>query len=147
MWWDVHKGLPEFKGLRISQDAKCASRYPGIKRVTCDRNSDAPMLSKFGVIGWGGNSGFHAVNLAAQFGVSKLILVGYDMRVDMGLHWHGKHAKGLNNPMAKNVERWRKAVDGCAPVLAALGVQTINCSPVSTLVNYPKMTLEDALNA
>lgn len=67
------------------------------------------------------------------------------MRIDRGLHWHGKHGKGLNNPMEKNVERWRRAIDGVAPILAALGIKAANCSAVSALAAYPKMSLEEAL--
>lgn len=105
------------------------------------------LMSKFGVIGWGGNSGFHAVNLAAQFGAAAILLVGFDMRLDHGIHWHGKHGNGLNNPMTKNVERWRRAVDGCKPVLDALGIKSFNCSPISALTAYPKMSFDEALSS
>jgi hypothetical protein len=109
------------------------------------RGRDDILLTQAGEIGWGGNSGFHALNLAAQFAAAKIILVGYDMRLDRGLHWHGPHPKGQNNPLAKNVERWRRAIDNAAPVFEALGVPVINASPVSTLTAYPKMTLTEAL--
>lgn len=99
----------------------------------------------FGVLGWGGNGGFHALNLAVQFGAKRIVLVGYDMRCDLGLHWHGKHPTGLNNPTPRNVERWRRVIDEAAPILAALGVTVINASPVSMLTAYPKMSLSEAL--
>lgn len=67
------------------------------------------------------------------------------MRTDKGLHWHGNHEKGLNNPTKDNVARWRRVTDAAAPLLDALGVTVINCSPISALQSYPKMTLEQAL--
>lgn len=109
------------------------------------RERDSVLLMEPGTIGWGGNSGFHALNLAVQFRASKIILVGYDMRIDMGLHWHGSHPRSLNNPLAKNIDRWRRAVDGAAPILYALGIKTVNVSPISTLQAYPKMSLTEAL--
>ena len=76
---------------------------------------------------------------------SKIILVGYDMSVDHGLHWHGRHARGLNNPSRPNVARWRRVVDGAAEAIAGMGIPVLNCSPISALENYPKMSLEEAL--
>lgn len=103
------------------------------------------MLTEAGIIGWGGNGGFQALNLAAQFLPAKVVLVGYDMRIDLGMHWHGPHPNGQNNPMAKNIERWRRAIDGASETFAALGIPVINCSKVSALRNYPRMTFEEAL--
>lgn len=137
--------MPDFKGLKITQDKQC-DRHPwGIKQIEVVRTKDRLLVSEFGVLGWGGNSGFHALNLAIQFGATKIILVGYDMRLDRGVHWHGRHPTQLNNPTDGNVERWRRAIDGTAPFIDALGVRCINASPVSALMNFPKMTLEDAL--
>jgi hypothetical protein len=75
---------------------------------------------------------------------SKIILVGYDMTIAHGVHWHGRH-EGLNNPTERNVDRWRRCIDATAEVIAALGIQCINVSPISALHNYPKMSLEEAL--
>jgi hypothetical protein len=69
------------------------------------------------------------------------------MTIRHGFHWHGKHPRGMNNPTNGNTERWRRAIDAPAAKVAALGIQVINCSPVSTLRNYPKMTLAEALAA
>lgn len=142
-----HDGQPDFAGLKITQDWQLAERrpewrlrvvrsVPGVHRILADAA---------GEIGWAGNSGFHAVNLAVQFGVRKIALVGFDMRVDLGLHWHGEHRHGLNNPAAAKVARWRRILDAAADTLAALGVAVVNCSDVSALTAYPKTSLEEAL--
>jgi hypothetical protein len=132
--------------MKISQDVDAHRRFPEIKQVETRREHDAILLTRPGEIGWGGNSGFQALNLVAQFCASKVILVGYDMRLDRGLHWHGPHPDGQNNPLAKNVERWRRAIDNAAEIFAALDVPVINTSPISALKAYPHMSLEDALN-
>lgn len=114
-------------------------------RVRCKRPCDEIQLEAFGTIGWAGNSGFHALNLALQFGAAAIVLVGYDMRVDKGVHWHGKHGGGLNNPADKNVGRWRRAIDAASLICAELGVTVINASAVSALTAYRKMDFREAL--
>lgn len=103
------------------------------------------MMDTPGEIGWGGNSGFHAINLAMQFGCARIILVGYDMTLTHGNHWHPDHKGELTNPTIGNVNRWRNAVDNIAPVARHYDIEIINCSDISSLRNYPKMKLEDAL--
>lgn len=148
-WWRKQNGVPGFKGIKVSQDRKCPRMYPEIKTVNCVRGyeTSGKMVAQRGSIGWGGNGGFQAVNLGIQFGSKKIVLVGFDMRIDKGLHWHGKHEDGLHNPHNGQVERWRKALDAAKPSLDAAGVRVINCSQVSALIAYPKMKFEDALAA
>jgi hypothetical protein len=147
-WWERHQGAPGFRGLKISQDPKVRHRPQwGVRQVEVVRSQDSLLLGRFGTIGWGGNSGFGALNLAVQFGAGRIVLVGYDMRVDGGLHWHGAHPKGLHNPEPQNVARWRRVIDQQAPILKALGIEVINASKISALVAYPKMELLDALGA
>lgn len=93
----------------------------------------------------GGNSGFQALNLAVQFGAKKVILVGFDMRIDRGVHWHGRHPGHLNNPREANFVKWREAFNESAPTLADMGVTVINASPVSALTAFPILSFEEAL--
>lgn len=144
-WWQKYAGVPEFAGLKLSVDRKCQERPWGVQRVGINKNDDRLELMKFGTVGWAGNSGFHSLNLAVQMMPAKIILVGFDMTLAHGIHWHGRHTGGLNNPTDRNVERWRRCVDAAAEVIAALGIKVINASPISALTKYPKMSLEDAL--
>ena len=116
-----------------------------IHHVTVFRGTDRLLIGTFGELGWGGNSGFGALNLAVQFGAARIVLVGFDMRLDKGVHWHGLHKGGLSNPNAKNVERWRRVIDEAAPLLKALDIAVVNTSPVSALAAYPKMTFAEAI--
>lgn len=108
-------------------------------------NNDRLELLKKGTVGWGGNSGFHCLNLAVHLGAAKIVLVGFDMRLDHGVHWHGRHEL-LNNPTERNIARWRRVIDAAAETIEALGIQVINASPISTLERYPKMTLKKAMS-
>lgn len=121
------------------------SRRPwGIQKLGINKNDDRLELMKLGTVGWAGNSGFHCLNLAVQFMAAKIIMVGYDMTIAHGVHWHGRH-EGLNNPTERNVLRWRRCIDDAAEIIAALGIRCINASQISALENYPKLSLEEAL--
>ena len=102
------------------------------------------LVDEAGVVGWGSNSGFHSLNLAIQFGAKRIGLVGVDCRIDLGVHFFGKHQR-LNNPSAHSCEMWRKVFDGVADQIAELGVEVLNLSPISALRNYRKATLEEFL--
>jgi hypothetical protein len=99
-----------------------------------------------GAIGSGSNSGFQALNAVIQFGATRIGLVGFDYRIDLGIHWHGSHQR-LNNPSASSCEMWRRYLDGVANDIDAMGIEVVNCSPISALRNYRKSTLEDFLDA
>jgi len=146
-WWKLKNGVPEFHGIKISQDPVACKLYPDVKKVEVDKYSNEIKLHEYGYLGAGGNGGFQALNLAVQFGCTKIMLVGYDMRVDLGEHWHKRHQMPLSNPHPNdNLPRWRAAIDGAAKVMRALGIEVINCSAVSLLKQYEKMTLEEALS-
>ncbi len=145
-WWRMHNGVPSFRGLKISQDKQACDLFTDIRKVDVDKRSDELKVGTIGQLGAGGNSGFQAINLAVQFSAYRIILVGFDMRVDLGEHWHPRHYPPLSNPHPNdNLPRWRRAIDGVADTLKILGVDVINCSPVSLLKAYPKMTVQEAL--
>lgn len=67
------------------------------------------------------------------------------MSVTLGVHWHGRHPAGLNNPKVSNVDVWRRILDDEAQNLHNMGVEVLNASKASALENYPKVTFEEAL--
>lgn len=85
------------------------------------------------------------LNLAVQFGARRVVLVGFDLNVDAGIHWHGPHPARMNNPTPGLLAKWARILDAQAPRLAALGVEVLNASLVSALAAYRKVTLEEAL--
>lgn len=147
-WWRHNEGCPEFRGLKMCIDRAAARGNEwGVRILDCFKKSDLLYPDRGSPIGWGGNSGFGALNIAVQAGAKKICLVGVDMTVSYGEHWHGRHPAGLHNPNPYNVFRWRRAFEGAVRVLEQAGVTVINCSPISALQKYPKMTLQEALQA
>lgn len=129
--------------MKVTADRQAAARY-GLRLVRV-AEADRMCMAQAGVIGSGGNSGFQALNLALQFGARRIVLVGFDLNLVGGVHWHGRHAPRLNNPTAANLARWAERLDSQAAAIAALGVEILNASPTSALQAFPKVRLEDAL--
>jgi hypothetical protein len=144
-WWKRHGGAPEFRGLKISQDPAAVSMGWNVKPVRTKADDHRMRFSEPGIIGCGGNSGFQAINLAAQFGASRIVLVGFDMSTAEGEHWHGRHDGGLRNPTRTGIAQWRDRLDAAADDLAAQNVTVINAGRKSALTRYPKMSLQEAI--
>lgn len=144
-WWQLRNYVPDFGGLKIVFDVNTAINHPPIKYITVRPESDKIHLERLGVIGSGGCSGFQALNLAVQFRARRILLVGFDMRVDLETHWHGRHPPPCSNPSHTNFVRWQSALGGAFEMLTCLGIKVINCSPESSLTTYPKMSIERAL--
>jgi hypothetical protein len=122
-------------------------RWPGkVHRVWSHKGVPHVMLDRFGEIGWGSNGGFQALNLAVQFGASRILLVGYDMNIMKGLHWHGRHGAGLSNPKQASVDKWRAQLDAQAPIFEQLGIEVLIASPHSALTAYRRVDLLEALS-
>jgi hypothetical protein len=61
-----------------------------------------------------------------------------------GVHWYGRNNwNGANNPDSSNFKRWISAFENAARQCRELGVEVINCSAVSALTCFPKMSLEE----
>lgn len=92
-----------------------------------------------GRIAWGGNSGYAGINLAIQLGAKRVILLGYDMCGKS--HWHGEHHKSVRKPF--NFPMWIQRFDEMARDAKLMGVEIINCSPISALKCFPKMSIDE----
>lgn len=103
------------------------------------------LFEKKGEIGWGGNGGFHAINLAYQFGATRVVGIGFDMTLVHGIHWHGRHQSGLTNPRQASVDKWRERLDAQAGLLKRLGLEFVIGSPGSALTAFRKLDLKEAL--
>jgi hypothetical protein len=145
-WWNHVLGLPWFRGLRITNARNAVSKWRLSGLIDVRHTRDEILLYEPGVVGGGGCSGFHLLNLAVQAGARGIILVGFDMRPAERTHWYGKNTwAGSSNPSERSFDRWRGALDGAAKTLSRLAVDVVNASERSTLVAYPKMSLESAL--
>ena len=144
-WWVAKNGLPDFKGIKLAHDTNVCATYGDVHKIEVE-DHDLMLFDDPGVVGSGGNSGFQAVNLAAQFGARRILLIGFDMHEAAGVHWYGRNTwRKANNPSTRNFVRWRNAFADQAGVLLARGIEIINTSLESALTCFPQMTLEEAI--
>lgn len=144
-WWRAWKGVPDFLGVKICSAGNEVARQRDLCKVTVVAECNDMLADEPGVLGFGGNSGFQALNLAVQFGANRIALVGFDMHTGAGVHWHGSHVEQLTNPTDANFTKWRQVLDKAATQLKALGVEVVNTSSVSALTAYEKIPLGDVL--
>lgn len=147
-WWINALGLPKYNGLKVSATGAVATEYPDVRlvKVTPFKEHDKIFTEEPGVLGSGGNSGFQALNLAVQFGATRVLLVGFDMNQNHDSHWYGRNrGNGRSNPTEFNYMRWRRAFDGASFALQRLGVEVVNASALTSLRCFPIATIEKTL--
>lgn len=92
----------------------------------------------------GSNSGYQAINLAYHFGVSRIVLLGYDMRVsESGTHWHDEP-----RPQAFDLVLSRTMLPLFQYLIEPLkqaNVKVINATPNSALSCWPYRPLAEIL--
>lgn len=97
-----------------------------------------------GTINTGGNSGFQAIHLAAYWGASRIVMLGYDMqRTDGKEHWHGKHRGNLLN--GRNFALWIRRLHPLLRELNKRGVKLLNATRTTAIPAAwaPHVTVEN----
>jgi hypothetical protein len=96
-------------------------------------------------LGWNGNTGASAINLALLLGADPIYLLGFDMRV--GANGKTNYHNAYNNrPNGKTYQRFRKGMERVAKDLARLfpGRRVINLDDgTSALDVFPKENLAE----
>jgi hypothetical protein len=134
-WWDWHKGVPAFQGLKYTLQSR-AAKWPGVQVLTHRGESGLDLDPS--AVRTGKNSGYQAINVAVHLGARRVILLGYDMR---GTHWFGNHPDGSKPPFALCLTYFQTLVEP----LHEAGVEVINCTRKTALTMFPQMTLQEAL--
>lgn len=80
-------------------------------------------------------SGSNAINLAYLFGVSEIVLLGFDMH---GGHWHDRHKKPSKDLYAT---KFIPAIEKMAIELRSDGVSVLNATKNSALTCFPMISL------
>lgn len=146
-WWRLKNGLPDYSGIKLAHDSSVCATYRDLHKIEIS-DEDRFLFDVPGLVGSGGNSGFQAVNIAAQFGANRILLIAFDMHTGGGLHWYGPNVGNqMNNPNDVNLMRWRDAFAKQAGSLRRRGIEVVNASPDSALVCFPHGTIEETLAA
>jgi hypothetical protein len=143
------EGLAKFKGIRVTCHENNA-KYEWIKYLSKDPRgrgiSDNPKM-----VCWNNNSGAAAISVAVNAGAKRVILIGFDMKLDDKnyQHWHDLYGKG-NNTDVRRMQRlpFDRHLRGFAPIAQDAkrrNVEILNASPDSRITEFPKYSLKELL--
>jgi hypothetical protein len=147
-WWQHVKGLPDYHGLKIAW-SQAQIAFHGIHRFHIkDKTLDRILLEEPGIIGAGGHSGFQALNIAAQFGAARILLIGFDLHAKGGVHFYGRNTwQRANNPDGFAFLRWIAGLERAAVDLKHAGIEVVNASAGSAVKGFVHMTIQQAIEA
>jgi hypothetical protein len=152
-WYLTHRTrLSEFPGLKVT----CCPRFENYRN---SKAADGLLFlakdssKKFGIsddktkVSWNANSGAAAISLAAHLGVKRIVLLGFDMRLDPNncSHWHGAHGKVIGKKFKTPFDRHLAGFSDIANDATRLGIEIINASPESAISVFKKMSVKELL--
>jgi hypothetical protein len=141
-WWknNVEVWKP-FRGLRVTRQMDGpATKTEKIYKLPYHNSSG---VSKNHLC-LGRNSGHGALSLAYYLGASEAILLGFDMSLKDGVHWHGPHKRGPN-PRPCSMLTWQNYFTQTARVCRKIGFPVYNCSRRTELEGFARKALEEVL--
>jgi len=139
-WHDWHKDrldFQAFKGQKISYEVSEASL-----QIDVDTSKQGISFNP-SLISGGSNSGFQAINIAVLMGATRILLLGYDMKIAKSgaAHWFGDHPDKVRSGYMS----WLTNFGIAADQLKDKGIEVINCSPDTALTCFKKESLASAL--
>jgi hypothetical protein len=125
---------------------------PGIKGF--NRGKPSGIEKRPGTIAWNGNTGASAINVAYHLGVKRVVLLGFEMTSLNGdCNWHTEHLKMNPNSEKKKLAnggsncygRYLKKFPDIVKDAKRLGLEILNATPGSVLLDFPMVELKDVL--
>lgn len=147
--------LAGFKGLKVTCHPYFANgkfRSENVKHTPKDNSHNKGISPTPHKVSWNANSGAAAISVAANMGVKRIVLLGFDMKLgtDGRQHWHSKYSgPGEYTPREEKKLPFLRHLAGF-PAIArdahGLGIEIINACPDSSINVFPRMTAMDVLN-
>lgn len=153
-WWlNNRKRLAKFPGLKVSCHPKVDSHEfvtEHIKYVAKDRDHTKGLSPNPGMISWNLNSGGAAMSVAANTGVKRIILLGFDMRLGTRdkQHWHGLYGtakRRVVNPRKLPFHRHLRGFPAIAEDAKNRNIEILNACPNSKIDCFRKVTVKEVL--
>ncbi len=153
-WYVMHRiPLANWPKLKVTCCTRFANKQEancdGIKYLAKDKARSYGISQDPSTVAWNFNSGAAAISLAAHLGVRRIILLGFDMKLDDKhvSHWFGTHAdirrggKVPTPPFARHL----KGFPNIAEDATKRGIEILNASPDSAITVFPKVQVKDIL--
>ena len=137
--------LARYPGLKISS-ANAVQKAAWVKYTPPDTKHVLGISGNPKLVSWNHNSGAAAISIAVHTGAKRIILLGFDMKLDadMKQHWHDiYHAPKKVEPI---FARHLLGFPEIAKDAERLGVEIINASPDSAIECFRKTTVKILLD-
>lgn len=153
-YFQNRQALAVFPGLKVTCHPYFANdkfRKEYIKHVGRDRNHPRGISPDPRRASWNANSGAAAISVAANMGVKRIILLGFDMKLGEGFrqHWHSEYSiSGRGDVDAKKLP-FRRHLLGFVEIAKDAkkrGIEIINASPDSKITELRKISVKEILN-
>jgi len=143
------RGLAAFPGLKISCHPQ-TDKYDWVKYTPRDKTHPKGISDNPKMVSWNNNSGSAAVSIAANAGAERIILLGFDMKMDnTQQHWHdlyGRNApRNPKKPRHMPFDRHLRGFSDMAKDAKRRGIEIINASPDSAITCFPKYSIKELL--
>ncbi len=150
-WYEERRELvAAFPGLVVSMSRTAKRELPDKVRRIEGVGDPSTMLPGYfplpgaRVVRQGRTSGHTAVALAIALGASRVVLVGYDMRLVDGREHHHAEYTGPRD-LDQYAREFVPAFNGWAADAKKLGVDVVNATPFSAVTEFPFVSLDEEL--
>ena len=145
--------LSNFPGLKVSCHPS-TSKYDWVKCTPRDTKRPRGISDNPKMVSWNGNSGAAAISIAANAGAKRIILLGFDMKLDdeKKQHWHDLYGKIANKdkrdprkPIHLPFERHLRGFAEIEKDAKRRDIEIINANPDSAITQFKKFTIKELL--
>ena len=152
-YFDNKKALCAYPKIKVTCNPNLPKKKGvyNVKYLQKQGNHPNGITEQPGTVAWNLNSGAASISLAAQLGVKKIYLLGFDMQVGEkgNQHFHSHYKSGkidaAKNPRKLPFNRHLQ----CFPIIARdakrLGIEIINVNPDSKITAFKRVKLSDVL--
>ena len=144
--------LANFPGIKVTCHPH-AGKKDWVKYLARDNSHPRGISSNPRMVSWNSNSGSAAISLAAHTGAKRIILLGFDMKLDdeSKQHWHDAYhrlASLTENTRNKALpfNHHLKGFPEIAKDAKKMGIEILNASPDSAIDVFEKVNVKDLLS-
>ena len=145
--------LAEFPGLKVtSHERPSKPKYAkeNIKYLPKNSKHGKGISPNPGLVCWNGNSGAAAISIAVNAGVKRIVLVGFDMKLNETYkqHWHGLYGtagRKDNNPKGLPFAKHLLGFTAIRRDSLIRGVTILNACPDSAITQFKRVTVKELL--
>jgi hypothetical protein len=144
------EGLANFPGLKLTCDGP-SGQNDWVKYLGRDSKRTRGISTSPHLVSWNGNSGAAAISVAAWSGAKRIILLGFDMKLDTTKmqHWHDLYNRGVvatdKRMRALPFNRHLIGFEEIAKDAKRLGIEILNACPDSAIKQFRKVTVKELL--